>query len=149
VAIATVVGEAPFDRVAAEAAAGDGREQRIACSAWTFAEPRMQDRLGRCHERRASLFAAFADGVHVGADGEGHVLAGESGEFGDAQPGLDGEREHGVIARPVQVAQVAGVQQRLDLGFGEVGNQVAFDSLVRIASTRAMEPACSGWCRAR
>ena len=35
-----VVGEAPFDRIAAEAAAVDGGEQRIACSAWIFAEPR-------------------------------------------------------------------------------------------------------------
>ena len=32
--------------------------------------------LVRRHERRASLFAAFADGVHVGADGERDVAGG-------------------------------------------------------------------------
>ena len=91
-------------------------------------KPRVQDRFGGRHERRASLFAAFADGVHVGADGEGHVLAGESGELGDPQSGLDGEREHGVIASSGPGGQVAGVQQRVDLGVGEVGDEVAFGS---------------------
>ena len=45
-----------------------------------------------------STYASLADRVHVGAGGEGDVLAGEAGEFGDPQAGLDGEGEHGVVA---------------------------------------------------
>ena len=123
-----VVGEAVFDRVAAERSAGDGREQRIAWGAGTFAEPGVQDRFGGRHQRRAPFFSAFADGVHVGAGGERDVLAGESGELGDPQTGLDGEGEHGVIAPSGPGVLVAGVQQRVDLGIGEVGEQVAFGS---------------------
>ena len=124
-----VVGEAPFDRVAAEASAGDGREQWIGGSAGTFPEPRFEDRFGGRHQRCSSLFSAFADRVHVGAGGERDVLAGETGEFGDPQSGLDREREHGVVAPSGPGGLVAGVEQRVDLGVGEVGDQVAFGSL--------------------
>ncbi len=51
-----------------------------------------------------SFLTAFADRVHVGSCAQGDVLAGEPGELRDAQPGLDGEGEHGVVAPPVQVA---------------------------------------------
>ena len=67
-------------------------------------------------ERCASFLAALADGVHVRAGGEGDVAAGQAGEFGDPQPGLDGQREHGVVASPGPGALVAGGEQRVDLG---------------------------------
>ena len=91
----------------------------------------VQDRFGGRHQRCASFFAAFADGVHVGAGGERDVFAGECGEFGDPQSGLDGESEHGVVAPAGPGALVAGAQQRVDLGLGEVGEEVAFGSFGR------------------
>jgi hypothetical protein len=44
---------------------------------------------------------------------------------------LDGEREHGVIATSDPGRQVAGVEQRFDLGVGEVGEEVALDAFGR------------------
>ena len=53
------------------------------------------------------------------------------GQFGDPQPGLDGEGEHGVVAPPGPGGLVAGGEQRVDLVVGEVGDQVAFGPLGR------------------
>ena len=111
--------------------AGDGGEQRVARGAGALAQPGLEDRFGRGHQRCSSFFAALADGVHVGAGGERDVLAGESGEFGDPQTGLDGQGEHGVVAPAGPGGLVAGRQQRVDLGFGEVGDQVAFGAFGR------------------
>lgn len=68
--------------------------------------------------------SAFADAVHVGA-GESDVVAGQSGEFGGPQPGLDGQGEHGVVAPTGPGRLVAGCEQRIDLGFGEIGDQAS------------------------
>jgi len=73
----------------------------------------------------------LAERVYVGAGGEGDVLAGEPGEFGDPQPGLDGQREDGMVAPSGPCGQFAGVEQRVDLGLGEVGDEVALGSLGR------------------
>jgi hypothetical protein len=126
-----VGGEAAFDRVAAEALAGDRREQRVAGSAGAFPKPGLQQRFGRRGQRGAAFLAAFADRVHVGAGGERDVLAGESGEFGDPQPGLDRQREHGVVAPAGPGGLVARGEQRVDLGLGEVGEQILLGPLGR------------------
>jgi hypothetical protein len=49
----------------------------------------------------------------------------------DPQAGLDGESEHGVVAPAGPGGLVASVQQRVDLGLGEVGDEVALGSLGR------------------
>ncbi len=92
------------------------------------AEPGLEHRGGRRHQRCAPVFSAFADGVHVRAGGERDVGAGESGEFGDPQPGLDGQGEHGVVAPTGPGGLVTGREQGIDLGIGEVGEQVALGS---------------------
>ena len=43
---------------------------------------------------------------------EVHVGAGEAGELGDPQPGLEGESEQGVIAAAHPTGPVRGGQQR-------------------------------------
>jgi len=52
------------------------------------------------------------------------VLAGEVGQLRDPQPGLDGEGEHGVVPPARPAGLVAGAEQRVDLGVGQVGDQV-------------------------
>jgi hypothetical protein len=47
--------------------------------------------------------------------------------------------------RPVQALLVAGAQERLGLGGGEVGDQVLLVVLGVMASTRWIVAACSGW----
>ena len=123
--------EAPFDGIAAEALAGGGGEQWVAGSAGTLPQPGLEDRLGRWHQRCLSFLAALSDGVHGGAGGERDVLTRESGEFRDPQAGLDGESEHGVVAPAGPGGLVAGVQQRVDLGVDEVGDEVALGPLGR------------------
>jgi hypothetical protein len=62
-----------------------------------FGEPAANDLDGERGQRRGAFFASFADAVHV-ADAEVDIAAIESDEFGDPQPGLDGEPEEGVVA---------------------------------------------------
>ena len=76
-------------------------------------------------------FSSFADGVDVGAGAERDVVAGERDEFGDPQAGLDREREHRVVAAAGPGGLVAGGEQRVDLGVGEVGQQVLGGPFVR------------------
>jgi hypothetical protein len=77
------------------------------------------------------FLSSLADGVHVGAGAERDVLAGERGQLGDPQPGLDCEREHRVVASASPGGLIAGLKQRVDLRLGEVGDEVARCSLVR------------------
>jgi hypothetical protein len=91
------------------------------------------------HAWRRSLIAG-SNGVHrrlrplptvrtFGAGAEGDVVSGEPGELGAPQPGLDGQGKHGVVAPAGPDCLVARVQQRVDLGVGEVGDQLAFAAL--------------------
>ena len=60
---------------------------------------------------------------------EPDVCAGQAGELGDSQPGLDGEREHGVVAPAGAGVLVAGGQHRVGLVRGEVGDGSAVTAL--------------------
>ncbi len=97
-----------FDRVAAEVPAGGGREQRLGGVAADLVEPGFQGGFGGGDQRCPAFLAAFADGVHVRASAQGDVAAGEAGEFGDPQPGLDGQGEHRVVASAGPGALIAG-----------------------------------------
>ncbi len=126
-----VAGEASFDRVAAEMVAGGGREQRVSRRAGAFLQPGFEHLPGIGHQGRSPLLASLADAVHVGAGGERDVGADEGSELGDPQSGLDREYEHRVVASAGPDALVAGSEEGVDLGFGEVGDEVAFSSLLR------------------
>ncbi len=86
-----VAGEPVFDRVAAEPAAGAGREQRLVGVAGAFGEPAAQHLDGEPGQRGDAFFPALADAVHVWSGAEADVGAGEPDQFGDPQPGLRGE----------------------------------------------------------
>ena len=55
---------------------------------------------GLAGERRDALLAALAFAAHVSAVVEGDVGAGQAGELGDPQTGLDREEQQGVVAAP-------------------------------------------------
>jgi hypothetical protein len=57
------------------------------------------------------------------------AVAGQAGELGDSQAGLDGEGEHGVVAPAGPVRLVAGGQERVSLVRGEVGDAGAVAAL--------------------
>ena len=68
--------------------------------------------------------------VWTWAPGADHDVGdGEPGQLGDPQPGLDGKHEHGVVASAGPRCPVAGSEQRVDLGVGEVGDEVALETL--------------------
>ena len=54
--------------------------------------------------------------------GELDVGGGELGELGDAQPGLDGSQEQGVVTPSEPGGGVWRGEQRVDLGVGEPGD---------------------------
>ena len=101
-----------------------GREQRLVGSGGAFGEPRFEHRLDGWDQRRSPRFASLADGVDVGAGAERDVLAVQGDQFGDPQAGLDRQREHRVIAPAGPGGLVAGCQERVDFGVGEVGQKV-------------------------
>ena len=94
-------------------------------SGGALGEPRFEDRPDGRDQRRSPRLASLADGVHVGAGPERDVLAVQGDQFGDPQAGLDREREHRVVAPAGPGGLVAGGEQRVDLGIGEVGQEVA------------------------
>src|SRR5262249_54337200 len=108
-----VVGHGP-------AAAGD--KERVAGCPGALGEPGAQrgDRAGS--ERRDPVFSAFAVAGDVGAIAEVNVPAGQGGEFGSAQPGLDREQDPGVVAAPGAGGAVGGRQQGAGFGVGEEGD---------------------------
>ena len=93
-----VEGEASLDGVAAEAPAGDGREQGVGGLSGALAEPGLEDGSRGWHQRCVPFLAAFADGVDVGPGAERDVLAGETGQLGDPQARLDCKHQQGVVA---------------------------------------------------
>ena len=120
-----VTGETVFDRVLAQAGAGVGREQRIARVPAAFGEPDAQHPDGQRCQRCRAFLTALADAVHVRAGAEGDIGDGEAGQLGDPQPGLGREHEHRVVTPPGPGGPVGRGQQRVDLGLGEPGDQVA------------------------
>jgi hypothetical protein len=126
-----VVADQERDRVAAERPAAAGREQRVVWPAASFCEPLPEHGDGLAGQRRRAVFAAFAEYLDVRAGGEVHVLAAEAGELADAQPGLDREREQGVIATSEPSILVGGGQERVDLVGGEVGDDRAVEAFGR------------------
>ena len=66
------------------------------------------------------MFASLAVTSQVRTSAQVGVLAAERGQFGHAQPGLDGHVEQGVVAAPVQVPVRRGQQ-----GAGLLGGQEA------------------------
>ena len=101
--------DASLDGVAAEAPAGAGGEQRVGGAAGAFGEPGARARLGVGGERDGALLSALAVAADVRAGAERDVAAVEADQFGDAQPGLDGERQHGVVAATFPAVAVGRV----------------------------------------
>jgi hypothetical protein len=88
-----------------------------------FAEPVAQHGDRGAGERGDPVFAAFSVAGDVRARAEVDVCAGEPGQFGDPQSGLDGEQQQCVVAPPGPGRWVAAGEQGVDLWFGEVGDQ--------------------------
>jgi hypothetical protein len=72
------------------------------------------------------------------------VLAGEAGELGYPQPGLDGEQEQGVVAASVPGSTVGGGEQGVCFLRGEVADDGALAPPGRDGRTWLMTAACSG-----
>ena len=93
-----VLVDQPLDGVTAERPAAVGREQRIRRPTSTFLEPALECFDGLGGERHDPLFASLALAEQVRAGIESDVLAGQAGELGDAQAGLDRGQEQRVVS---------------------------------------------------
>ena len=107
------------DGVAAEPSAGPGGEQRVAGRPARSVSQPLHDACDRAGEGHGSLFAAFAFAGDVGAGAEGDVAAVQADEFGDPQPGLDGQQHQGSVASAFPAGLVGRGDQRVDLGGGQ------------------------------
>lgn len=70
---------------------------------------------GVAAERGHSLFAALAVDPDVGPGAEVDVVSAQGDEFGDPEPGLDGDDEEGVVASTAPSGLVGGGEQNVDL----------------------------------
>src|ERR1035437_3915613 len=109
---------------------------QIACASATWWASRCStaSRLSRLPvlvAKSASLLPPLAEGVHVGAAAERHVLAFEPDELGDPKPRLDRESEHRVIASAGPTLLIADREERGYLVFVEVSDEIYLGSLVR------------------
>ena len=84
------------------------------------ARPAGRDRAGG--QRRDPVFAAFAVAGDVGTGAEVDIAAGQGGQLGGPQPGLDGEQDPGVVAAPGAGGPVGGGEQGFSFGAGEEGD---------------------------
>jgi len=107
------------DGVAAEVAAGPAREERVAGGGVPVGDPRAEQPRGRLRQRGDPLLAALSCAAQVRACVEVGVRAGQRGQLGDAQPGLDGGQEEQVITAAEGRALVGGGEQRVGLGAGQ------------------------------
>ena len=121
--------DAPFDGVAGQPLPGGTGEQRVAGLPAAFGEPGFHDPDGGGQQRRIAFLPAFSCAVDVRPGLDPDVCAGQAGELGDPQAGLDGEGEHGVVAPAGAGGLVAGGQERVGLVRGEVGDVGAVAAL--------------------
>jgi hypothetical protein len=75
---------------------------------------------GGAGQRGDPVFAAFAVAAHVRGGTQVQVLDAQVGQLADAQSGLDGQGEQGVVAPAEPCALVGGGQQRGGLVRGQV-----------------------------
>ena len=97
----------------------------------TLGEPSSQDCDGLFGQRRDPLLSALPQAADVRAGAEVNVAAFEGSELGCAQPGLDGEQEHRVIAPTGPGVAIGRGEQRLDFGFGQERDQRFLEPLGR------------------
>ena len=113
---AGVLVDQPFDGVAAEPPAAVRGEQRVLGLAVALFEPDGERLDGLGGERHGALLAVLPDAVEVGDVGaEADVLAAQTGQLGDAQPGLDRGQQQRVVAPAGPGCAVGRGEQRVDL----------------------------------
>ena len=117
--------------------------------AGAFGHPDAQHRLGGRGERDGAVPAALAEAADVGAGAEADVAAVESGQLGDAQPGLRCQQQQGPVAAAFPPGPVAARRCRASISVW-VRNETSglSNRLAGMARTRWMSAACSGWRRA-
>jgi len=126
-----VFGQSAFDGVAAEAGAAAGWKQRVVRESGALGQPRTQDSDSGRRQRRDALLASLAVAADVRSSTEVNIASGQTRQFGCAQAGLGGKQDQAVVAPTDPGGSVGGGEQRVDLGFGEVGDQGAVKALGR------------------
>ena len=143
-----VFGERP-----ATASVLNGRPRRVGNTGSVGPQSRSREPAGERGDgvggkRRRAVFAPLAVAPNVWPGAQMDVVADESGQFGDPQAGLDGQREQGLITATEPGAVVGRGQQGVDLLAGQEAHQFLLVTFGGMASTRWIDSACSGWRRA-
>src|SRR5208283_1697752 len=77
-------------------------KQDVSITSWWLPQPGLQDNEGRSGDGRTAFFAPLSHDPHMGTGSQNDVLTLESGHLREAQAGLYGQQNEGVItpARP-------------------------------------------------
>ena len=95
-----VFGDEALHGSAADPAAAARGEQRIGGGAFAFFHPDAEYGRGLFAKRGASPLPSLAGAVEVCAGAEHDVAVAQPGQLRDAQAGVDGDVEEGVVAPP-------------------------------------------------
>jgi hypothetical protein len=86
------------DTIPAETlAAGIGKEDSRGL-ALPFSQPVSQSSHNLFAQRNATRLAPLACAAHMGAGFQSHILTAQPNQLGNAQPGLQGQQQQGVVA---------------------------------------------------
>jgi|GEM_PF-2444412 hypothetical protein len=88
--------------VDAESFTSGAGEQDVSVTSWWLTQPGLQDNEGGSGDGRTAFFAPLSNYPHVGTGSQNDVLPLESAHLREAQAGLYGQQNEGVItaARP-------------------------------------------------
>ena len=103
-----------------------------------FLEPALQGRHERLRQRRAALFAAFADTTHMRTDAECNGPPIKPCQLRQPKAGLDRKRQQCMIATSKPRGSIGRVQKRFDLQAVQEMDDLLSSRLLGIASTRWM-----------
>jgi hypothetical protein len=121
-----VLGDPAGERFAGQRRAGAGRKQRPRGRVAAFGQPRAQNRGGLLGQRSDALLAALADGGGVRAGAEVDVAAAKARQLRCPHAGLGEQDDDRVVAATGPRRAVRRIDQRVELGLGEIGDQRAF-----------------------
>src|SRR5258708_32006595 len=93
-----VFGEKILHAVSTQTVAPGTRKHCRVSPVRDLAQPSLQNRYGLLGQRGSAFLAALSKHSDVGAHTQSHGVAPHAGEFGQAQPALNGDQEKGVIA---------------------------------------------------
>src|SRR5689334_3786106 len=104
-----------LDGVGAEPSACEAWEKELASNRPRFGHPSLQDLPSGFGDGSAALLPTFPDALNVRTGAKGNIVTAKPGKLREAQAGLQGNKQQGVISPADPASAVDSSKQRFDL----------------------------------